>query len=373
MKLTGVYTTAGALLSAKILAGSCDLQLTRAVAGSDILEQPQQTLALGTLTRKGTTVTVTATLFSAQAENSYTLTQVGLYALDEDGSEILYRIYTIDQDILVSPACSLTAVFYLSDTVLATTTATVEITSAGVMLQADGESMIRSLHFYDADGSETISCAAAELSVILAQLPKIIDHDITINVSGTTLEDNLILEDFHGPGSLYIKAGSSLAVGGYITVRRCSLHVIELVNIQHDGKTLLNVGASTGHAAAVSVIDCSGLVRITNCRIPANGTKNQTGFYISRSQVELNHIEAPNRAYSCHITDHARVYLRSIVTGTFAKNSGYAFRIEEGSFVTTAKESNSTDYGTSYMFEMITGGMFLMHGNVRSSSTYGSI
>jgi len=382
MKLTGVYTTAGALLSAKILAGSCDLQLTRAVTGSgaaaegsDTLEQPRQTLGLGAVTRNGTTVTVEATLLSAQAESGYTLTQVGLYALDEDGSEILYRVYTIDQGILISPDCSLTAVFYLSDTVLTTTATTVQVTSAGVMLRSDGEQMIRGLHFYNADGSETISCAAADLQTIVSQLPQIIDHDITINVTGTALSSNLVIRDLVGPGRLYIKAASTLTVAGYIHICRCKLGFLELINIRPNGKSLVdlgNVGGATAPGAALGVED-SEWVRITSCTVTADSTVKGVGFFCKNSRVIINSVSATKRRYTLACTDRSLVILRSIITGSFATSSTCAICADEGSMIVCSKPLSTTDLNNSAWTEMYNGSILFSGSNMYTASAWGTV
>ena len=125
MELIGYVSAKGSELSAKLLTGTA-LHITRVTAGSgttaaddSALAQEQQVLAMSPLLRSGSTVTLPVTLAAALAEQDYTLTEVGVYALDPDEGEILYRIYRLDEPLAIAAGSSLVARFELEETVSA--------------------------------------------------------------------------------------------------------------------------------------------------------------------------------------------------------------------------------------------------------------
>lgn len=148
MNLLGYYTEQGKLLAARLLTGSA-LQYTRAAAGSGItalaasvLEQERQDLPLSHIRRSGMTVILPATLTEVLAEEDYTLREVGVYARDEHGHEVLCRVYRLSEPLEVRAGGRLTVRFYLEETVSETAEVTVEATGAGLLTESDLEALM---------------------------------------------------------------------------------------------------------------------------------------------------------------------------------------------------------------------------------------
>lgn len=92
MNIQGTYTNKGLALTAKTAAGAC-LRVIRVVGGSgyttDIpnaaaLSEIRQTLAVGEARCVGNTAVLPVTLATMELEDSYTLTELGVYAEDPD-------------------------------------------------------------------------------------------------------------------------------------------------------------------------------------------------------------------------------------------------------------------------------------------------
>ncbi|MBR5537478.1 MAG: hypothetical protein IKU58_06215 [Clostridia bacterium] len=143
MKMTGRYTTHGAQLAARALAEGKTLTVTRAAAGSGLtaadsllLTAEAQDAAIHGMTAQEGSVTVTAVLNAVQAERRYTLREVGLYARLEGEDEVLYRLFTLDEEVTVEPDTDLVLTFYLTETVLTEEQLAVNITQQGLVTQA---------------------------------------------------------------------------------------------------------------------------------------------------------------------------------------------------------------------------------------------
>ena len=145
MKLLGYYTQQGMELAAELLTGTA-LQITRAVSGSGetplsavALAEERQELPMNHLRRAGTKVTLPVTLTEEQAEADYALREVGVYARSGEGEEVLYRLYRLSEPLQIHAGGRLTVRFYLEETVSETVEITVEVTSAGVLVEGDLE------------------------------------------------------------------------------------------------------------------------------------------------------------------------------------------------------------------------------------------
>lgn len=122
MKLTGYYTTAGEKIAAGLLAGAT-LSVSRIAAGSgstalsaDALDQEQQDLGPCTPEVSGTTAVLRCTLSSDQASAPYFLREIGVYALDGAGKEVLYLIFRLDEEVSIHPSFRLVLRFNLEQT-----------------------------------------------------------------------------------------------------------------------------------------------------------------------------------------------------------------------------------------------------------------
>ena len=109
MNIQGTYTNKGLALTAKTAAGAC-LRVTRVVGGSghttdvpnaDQLSEIRQTLAVSEARCTGNTAVLPVTLAAMALEDSYTLTELGIYAEDPDEGEILYCVYRLDEPVSI--------------------------------------------------------------------------------------------------------------------------------------------------------------------------------------------------------------------------------------------------------------------------------
>ncbi len=143
MKLTGMYTQAGAQLAAQAQAQETSLIITRAAAGSghtaaeaSAMENEMQALELHDKTYQGQNATVAAVLNAPQATEAYTLREVGLFARVGAGSEVLYKLFRLDESLTVENDTDLTVTFYLTETILQADQIQVNITQQGLITEA---------------------------------------------------------------------------------------------------------------------------------------------------------------------------------------------------------------------------------------------
>lgn len=142
MKLTGMYTAAGAQLAAQAQAESKRLTFTRAAAGKGgtavtdrVMASEEQAAMLQTVTAREGELIITALVCAAEAAATYDLNEVGLYARMEEEDEVLYRLFRMDQQITVEPGTDLVLTFHLNETVLTGEQVAVTVTTQGLMTQ----------------------------------------------------------------------------------------------------------------------------------------------------------------------------------------------------------------------------------------------
>ncbi len=142
MKLTGMYTAAGAQLAARAQAEETALVITRAAAGSGLTEtsasamvKEEQALDLQGKSASGQNATVAATLCAALAEQVYPLREVGLYARIGQEGEVLYKLFRLDENLTVENDTDLTVTFYLTETILQADQVQVEMTPHGLVTE----------------------------------------------------------------------------------------------------------------------------------------------------------------------------------------------------------------------------------------------
>lgn len=143
MKLTGMYTAAGAQLAVQAQAEETSLIITRAAAGSgqtDIsasaMENEMQALELHDKTWQGQQTTVAAVMNATLASQTYLLREVGLFARVGDGPETLYKLFKLDESLTVENDTDLTVTFYLTETILQADQIQVTITQQGLVTEA---------------------------------------------------------------------------------------------------------------------------------------------------------------------------------------------------------------------------------------------
>lgn len=142
MTLTGCYTTAGAALAAGVLARGTGLTLTRAEAGAGRTETDAAALAEKkqdlTLLRKeadGQHCQVQTALSASDAEQEYVLREIGLYAKEQGGAEVLYKLFRMDETLTVEPETDLTVTFYLTESILPGEAVAVTVNQQGLVTQ----------------------------------------------------------------------------------------------------------------------------------------------------------------------------------------------------------------------------------------------
>lgn len=143
MKLTGRYTKAGAELAARAQAQEQSLLITRAVAGSGqtgaeaaAMVTESQVLELHDKTWNGQMATVAAVLRAPEAEKSYTLREVGLFARVGQENETLYKLFRLDESLTVENDTDLTVTFYLTESILQADQIQVSIHQQGLVTEA---------------------------------------------------------------------------------------------------------------------------------------------------------------------------------------------------------------------------------------------
>jgi len=142
MKLTGLYTTAGAQLAARAQAEGLSLVITRAAAGSmdssvdDIaMARERQALNISSRVALDGKCTIMAELSASQSPVMYSLLEVGLYARLGDKDEVLYKLFRMDESLTIEPDTDLTVNFYLTETILQDDQVQVVITQQGLVTQ----------------------------------------------------------------------------------------------------------------------------------------------------------------------------------------------------------------------------------------------
>ena len=103
-----------------------------------MLSDERQSLTAGTPARSGTTITLPATLTDVLAEESYLLTEVGVYAQDPDQGEMLYLVYPLEAAMAVTAgAGELTIRLELEMLLSEVAELTVVGTAAGLLTEGD--------------------------------------------------------------------------------------------------------------------------------------------------------------------------------------------------------------------------------------------
>ena len=234
MKIQGTYTNKGLALTAKTAVGAC-LRVTRVVGGSghttDVpnaaqLPEIRQTLAVGEARCTGDTAVLPVTLAAVEMEDSYTLTELGIYAEDPDEGEILYCVYRLDEPVTIQAGSDTVLRFYLRQTVSEDGGATVLCSPAGLITESDC-APVRKMVLAVGAPYRYVSISAAELQDYINSLPRLLTEHHVITLRGTN--SNIVsVKDFYGCGSLTLRAdkvGDSVFTKDVI-VGNCSIPVI---------------------------------------------------------------------------------------------------------------------------------------------------
>lgn len=140
MKLTGMYTAAGAQLAARAQAEGLQLQITRAAAGSadsgvddTVMARERQAVEIISRVAQEGKCTIMTELSASQSTVMYTLREIGLYARLGDEDEVLYKLFRMSETLTVEPGTDMTVSFYLTETILQDDQVEVIITQQGLV------------------------------------------------------------------------------------------------------------------------------------------------------------------------------------------------------------------------------------------------
>lgn len=233
MKIQGTYTNKGLALTAKTAAGAC-LRVTRVVGGSghttDVpnaaqLPEIRQTLAVGEARCTGDTAVLPVTLAAVEMEDSYTLTELGIYAEDPDEGEILYCVYRLDEPVTIQAGSDTVLRFYLRQTVSEDGGAAVLCSPAGLITESDCAPVRKMVLTTDVP-DRAVTIPASELQAYLDTLPRLLTEHYVITLSGTASEE-VSVKGFYGCGSLMLRAnnlGDCVFTKGF-WITNCSIPV----------------------------------------------------------------------------------------------------------------------------------------------------
>lgn len=234
MKIQGTYTNKGLALTAKTAVGAC-LRVTRVVGGSghttDVpnaaqLPEIRQTLAVGEARCTGDTAVLPVTLAAVEMEDSYTLTELGIYAEDPDEGGILYCVYRLDEPVTIQAGSDTVLRFYLRQTVSEDGGATVLCSPAGLITESDC-APVRKMVLAVGAPYRYVSISAAELQDYINSLPRLLTEHHVITLRGTN--SNIVsVKDFYGCGSLTLRADKvgDCVFTKDVIVGNCSIPVI---------------------------------------------------------------------------------------------------------------------------------------------------
>lgn len=272
MNIQGYFTAKGLALSAKLLSGET-LEVTRVAAGSGHTDKPtsatalpqiQQELAVNTPTHSGSTAVIPATLAAAQARTSYTLTELGVYAMDPDEGEILYKVYQLSDAVDIVAGSRTVLRFYLEETISQDLNVTVVCSPAGLITE-ETFSPVREAALGAGIPSKTVVVSGADLPGYVASLPRLLTENLTIRVEGNVTEP-LTLKGFYGRGFLRVWASSA----GTCTVQNtvecsqctCPLMLVDLV---------LEPPADWADNKNLLYANCCKSVALSNCTFTGGG------------------------------------------------------------------------------------------------------
>lgn len=349
MNIQGYFTQKGLALAAKLTAGAT-LAVTRVVAGSgssadpwaaSSLPQPKQTLAVDTSVRSGNTAMFPVTLTAALAGETYTLTELGVYAQDPQEGEILYKLYRLDAPVDISPASRLVLRFYLEETVSQDLNVTVVCSPAGLITESDFLPVRDKMQAISVP-ARTAALSASDLPAYVAALPRLLTENLTLSVAGT-LETPLVLKGFYGSGSLLISADASegCVINSAVSVSDCAAG-IALKDLTFTGSQAVE---EIYYQAVVSALNVRQIT-MGNCTFTGSGVgkavllANGSGGWLGDCTIQnfrtalaswaystlgANNVTASGNTYGAHVYNGGTILLcgttAELVGGTTNYNS----------------------------------------------------
>ena len=216
MNLTGSFTRTGLALSAKLNAGT-PLRISRVVAASGLtpapleaasLSQPRQELIPNTPFPQGSSTILSAALLPEQASGPYTLRELGIYAIDPELGEILWKIYRLEPPMEIRPTDTMVLRFSFQETISQNVQVTVENANRGLLTEDDLQTVlayVQTSHIPE----RTLHIPGSQLAKTIQELPRQLLYRYHIIVTGT-VEEPVVLDHFYGSGSLSIEGPCTL-------------------------------------------------------------------------------------------------------------------------------------------------------------------
>ena len=213
MRLNGFHTTAGLALAAKVAAGT-KLTVTKVMAGSGTTEasavqlaDTRQTLTVGAATVSGETAFLPVTLAEVNASQSYTLTELGVFAQDPDAGEILYQVFRLSEAYPMTAGGKSVFRFYLRQT-MGDGGVTVSCSPAGLLIDED-LAPIREKVMATSLPEKAVTLSPDQLPDYFATLPKLLTENILITLTAGTLTQPLTISGFYGAGHIELNGSSA--------------------------------------------------------------------------------------------------------------------------------------------------------------------
>ena len=357
MNIQGFYTNRGLDLAAKLLSGHT-LNITRVVAGSGItadpenaaaLADPRQELAVNSPVSNGATATIPATLTAAQADASYTLTELGIYAADPEEGEILYKLYRTESPIAINNTSGSVLRFYLEETLSDEQNISVICSPEGLVTE-EMLSSVQERLLSSAVPERTVELSADEFPAYISALPRLLSERLTVTVTGTLNLDQtaLIVRGLHGAGSLTVRAEETgaFSLTGMLEFLDCSVPVC-LKNITWQApanlskfKSLLTFSnCASGRAETCTFTgndlcravcaDHSSRISLRECRI----SHFDNTLLASNSSVVTVHVASADHYRNNQIG--AYVYQGGIIllSGTVCETLGGSYNTKQGGII----------------------------------------
>ena len=228
-QLSGNFTDAGWSLMGKMLAGNT-LEITKVVAGSGTtalnaaaMADPKQTLRVRSARCKGATATLPVTLAAVLADSDYILTELGVYAQDPDKGEILFQLFRPEDQITVRKGSSLVTRFNLDMSLSGAPDIRVVCSPAGLIIEEEFAPVEQKVSGAEV-AEQGVALQASELQGFLDSLPRFLDKNYKIFLTGeSTTDDQILLENFHGSGRIEIRSsGTIIDLNGGIKCVNCT-------------------------------------------------------------------------------------------------------------------------------------------------------
>ncbi len=279
MELQGYFTNKGLALAAKLASGAT-LKITRVTAGAGrtgnpaaaaALPLPKQQLKVNPPLRRGNTAVLPVTLTAALASSAYNLTELGVFAMDPNEGEILYKLYKLPEAMRVDPTSCLVLRFYLEETVSQDLGVTVVCSPAGLITEADFAPVRNKVELAEVP-SRYVPLAASELQSYINALPRLLTEYLYLEPAGE-LDTAVEVKDFYGPGRLTIVGNRGFTMRNALRVLDCALPVrVHTIEFQEWAGV---IGVS-GVSAVMVFAERSGRVEIYNCGFTGLGAKSVT-------------------------------------------------------------------------------------------------